>query len=103
MEPIIRVEDLSKRYRIGALDPAHATFREAFAKALTAPLRRLGGRAESGDQILWALKDVSFDVESGEVLGLIGDNGSGKSTLLKIISRITIPTTGSTKVYGKLG
>jgi lipopolysaccharide transport system ATP-binding protein len=103
MRPVITVEDLSKSYRIGGLDPAYATFREAFAKALVLPLRRLSGKPKSAGEILWALKDVSFNVQPGEVVGIIGDNGSGKSTLLKIISRITVPTTGSTKVYGKLG
>jgi lipopolysaccharide transport system ATP-binding protein len=103
MKPIVRVENLSKSYRIGALDPAHATFREAFAKAVVAPLKRLGRERTSVGEVLWALKAVNFEVKPGEIVGLIGRNGAGKSTLLKIISRITVPSTGFTEVYGRIG
>ncbi|HPD13484.1 MAG TPA: ABC transporter ATP-binding protein [Planctomycetota bacterium] len=103
-EPVIRVEGLSKSYRIGARESYH-TFREAITDALAAPFRRLRnlGRAPSGgDDTIWALKDVSFEVQQGEVLGIIGRNGAGKSTLLKILSRITEPTEGRARIRGRV-
>ncbi len=101
--PIIRVENLGKRYRIGELDAGYATLREMFASALLSPLRRLRrGRGGAGEQV-WALRNINFEVEPGETLGLVGRNGAGKSTLLKILSRITVPTTGRTEVYGRIG
>jgi len=102
MRPIIRVEDLGKRYRVGGLDPGYATLREMLASSFTSPLRRLGGRRAGADEV-WALRDVNFDVAPGDTVGLIGHNGAGKSTLLKILSRITVPTTGRTQVYGHIG
>ncbi|HEX8353629.1 MAG TPA: polysaccharide ABC transporter ATP-binding protein [Pyrinomonadaceae bacterium] len=104
MKPIIRVENLSKQYRIGDLDAGYATLREVVAQRVVGSLRRLrrGGGRPAGESI-WALKDVDFTVPQGEVLGLIGYNGAGKSTLLKILSRITAPTTGRTEVYGRVG
>jgi lipopolysaccharide transport system ATP-binding protein len=105
MKPIIRTESLSKRYRIGALQEAsHTTFREAVVGAARAPFERLrrGGRARAGEDV-WALKDVTFDVMPGEVVGVVGRNGAGKSTLLKILSRITEPTEGRVELYGRVG
>ena len=103
MSPAIRVKDLSKCYRIGGLNAGYATFREMFAVALVTPFRRLRGHRRAPGETVWALKDVDFDVQPGEVVGLIGHNGAGKSTLLKILSRITVPTKGRTEVYGKMG
>jgi lipopolysaccharide transport system ATP-binding protein len=103
MKPIIRVDNLSKRYRIGELEGGYATLREMFARAVVSPLRRMKrGRGEVGESV-WALKDLNFEVAPGETLGLIGHNGAGKSTLLKVLSRITVPTTGRTEVYGRIG
>ena len=105
MKPIIRIEGLSKQYRIGARRKAfHNTLRETMAGALGAPLRRIRRRHNApGEDTVWALKDVSFDVHPGEVMGVIGRNGAGKSTLLKILSRITEPTEGRVELYGRVG
>ncbi|QQS47659.1 MAG: ATP-binding cassette domain-containing protein [Acidobacteriota bacterium] len=99
MKPIIRVQNLSKQYRIGARQAAYGTLRDSIAGALRNPFRRNG----SEENTIWALKDVSFDVMPGEVVGIIGRNGAGKSTLLKILSRITEPTTGEIDIYGRVG
>lgn len=103
MRPIVKVINLSKCYQIGGLNAGYVTFREMFAGVLAAPFRRVAGRRKTKGEELWALKDVEFDVWPGEVLGLIGHNGAGKSTLLKLLSRVIVPTTGRTEVYGRLG
>jgi lipopolysaccharide transport system ATP-binding protein len=100
-KPIIKVESLSKRYRIGTL--GHTSFRDAVAGAVRAPLRSLRGNNDPDENTIWALKDVSFEVAPGEIIGIIGRNGSGKSTLLKILSRITRPTTGRVTLKGRVG
>lgn len=102
MKPIIRVENLSKEYKIGAARKRHDTLRDAFVAALLDPLSRLGSRSRSLDDRIWALKDLSFEVMPGEIIGIIGRNGAGKSTLLKILSRITEPTTGNVELYGRV-
>ncbi|GAB4150719.1 MAG: hypothetical protein Fur0021_13720 [Candidatus Promineifilaceae bacterium] len=94
----IRVEKLGKQYQIGGR-PAAATLREALHGALRAPWRRDPTRRRD----FWALQDVSFEVERGEVVGVIGANGAGKSTLLKILSRITEPTRGRVEMRGRVG
>ncbi len=93
----IRVDNLSKRDRIGAAQERHNTLRDALA----ARLRRNGHASETNT--IWALKDVSFEVKRGEVVGVIGRNGAGKSTLLKILSRITEPTSGRAEIHGRVG
>lgn len=101
----ISVENLGKRYRIGRAEQRPQNLREALSAYAGSPFRYLRSRLrEPGeDEMIWALKDVSFEVKHGEVLGIIGRNGAGKSTLLKILSRITEPTEGCAKVYGRVG
>jgi lipopolysaccharide transport system ATP-binding protein len=99
-QPAIQVRNLSKQYRLGAA-PMHRSLRDQ----LSALAGRLIGRGVDGGsgEAFWALDDVSFDVEQGEVLGVIGRNGAGKSTLLKILSRITTPTRGEARLHGRVG
>ncbi len=96
MTQTILIRDLSKQYRIGA-SQGQRTLRET----LTDLVRRPFHGWHEQDATLWALKDVSFGVEGGEVVGIIGRNGAGKSTLLKVLSKITYPTSGSVKVKGR--
>lgn len=103
-ESVISVEGLGKRYRIGLAQKRSNSFREALRRAAVSPFRYLQSRLRGAteEETLWALRDVSFEVQQGEVLGIIGRNGAGKSTLLKILSRITDPTEGRAIVRGRV-
>ena len=100
MRPIIKVEDLSKLYYLGGSGAAYSTLRETVMDVARRPLRYLRGNSNAPE--LWALKDVSFEVAPGDVVGIIGRNGAGKSTLLKVLSRICEPTTGRVELYGRV-
>ncbi len=102
-QAVIRINSISKCYRIGER-VRYGSFRELLSNSIRALAG--GGRKTNGggdQELVWALRDISLEVEQGEVLGVIGRNGAGKSTLLKILSRITRPTKGTGEVYGRIG
>ena len=108
MRPIIEVRGLSKCYTISRRLDNFQTLRDSIARVCTAPFRKLSRKrnsyaAKSNSVEMWALRDVSFEVMPGEVMGIVGRNGAGKSTLLKILSRITEPTLGEADLYGRVG
>ena len=103
MKPIIRVENLSKQYRLGAARQPYSTLRESLTNAVRAPLKSFRSNNDAEKNRFWALRDINFEVNPGEVVGIIGRNGAGKSTLLKILSRITEPTVGKIELYGRVG
>src|SRR5215469_17219181 len=100
-EAVIQIEGIGKRYRVGERE-RYLALREVLTRAMKASFGGGNGAGKKRDY-LWALKDVSFDVKRGEVIGLIGRNGAGKSTLLKILARVTKPTEGWAEVRGRVG
>lgn len=97
MKPAVRFENVSKRYELG-------TGQTSIKRMITKPIARLTGRKNGlpESQILWALRDVNFNIEPGSALGLVGPNGSGKTTSLKLLSRITFPTSGKVHINGRI-
>jgi len=105
MHPIINIENVGKKYRIASeRRAAYATLREALVGSFSTSLKRLSGRSvPPEDETFWALRGINLDIYPGERLGIVGCNGAGKSTLLKILSRITEPTEGRARLYGRVG
>ena len=101
MAVAIEAHELSKRYRLGEMQAAYGTLRESLSHAAKRLARREHHSRDREE--IWALRDVSFEVPEGQVLGVIGRNGAGKSTLLKVLTRITTPTSGRAEIRGRVG
>ncbi|MFZ5807975.1 MAG: ABC transporter ATP-binding protein [Chloroflexota bacterium] len=99
----IRVENVGKQYRIGVQNDSFPTLRDTLVEMVKMPFRVLRYGIPTQNEAIWALRNVSFEVKTGEVLGVIGRNGAGKSTLLKILSRVTEPSEGYAEIHGRVG
>ncbi len=99
----ILVENVGKQYRIGVQNDYYPTLRDALVEMAKWPVRVLRYGIPTKHETIWALRNISFEVKKGEVLGVIGRNGAGKSTLLKILSRVTEPTEGYAEIHGRVG
>jgi lipopolysaccharide transport system ATP-binding protein len=97
MQPIIEIKNISKKYKITGIKDRYLTLRDSLAKFFKNPLAAMKNKGE-----FWALKNINFNIQPGEAVGIIGPNGAGKSTLLKILSRITPPTEGEIKISGRV-
>jgi len=107
MSAAIAIHALSKSFNLGSTQLGYTNLTEMAKRAARSTLNKLGGLLKpgqnAGGNVYWALKDISFDVQPGEVVGVIGRNGAGKSTLLKVLSRVTVPTTGHIDIRGRMG
>jgi len=99
--PAIEVQNLSKKYILGKSEEQYLTLRDAIKNLIFSPFQKTP--YPSAIHELWALKNITFSIDSGEVVGIIGRNGAGKSTLLKILSRITLPSEGKVQLNGRVG
>jgi lipopolysaccharide transport system ATP-binding protein len=102
-EVAVSVEGLGKRYRIGHQKDPYGRLTESLWGALWAPIDKVRGKRRETGEWIWALRDVSFELRQGDVVGVIGRNGAGKTTLLKVLSRITEPTAGTVTLRGRVG
>src|SRR3989337_2282525 len=99
----IRVENLGKKYRIGLSPERYRTLRDSLVQAVNAPRQLFRSAEKRENSTIWALREISFEIQKGQVLGVIGRNGAGKSTLVKILSRVTEPSEGYAEIHGRVG